>query len=64
MTTEARLSKHKKPRYQGKNEYGLDMRVFEKKMTELVVDLEHYTPAEIYRELTKLAEVAKKQINP
>lgn len=48
----------------GKNEFDLDVGYFERKMAAIVKDLEDYTPEELHRELLKLAEVARKQINP
>ncbi|GLX85064.1 hypothetical protein tloyanaT_13160 [Thalassotalea loyana] len=44
-----------------KNEYGLDDHYFAKKLGLVLRDVKHYTPDEMFRELTALAEVAKRQ---
>ncbi len=41
------------------NNYGLDSRYFKEKLSLIVRDAGNYTPAEMYRELTRLAEVAR-----
>jgi len=41
------------------NEYGLDANYFKNKLSLIARDADNYTPDEMYRELTRLAEVAR-----
>ena len=41
------------------NKYGLDVDYFRKKLEGILRDIKRYAPDEMYRELTKLANVAK-----
>jgi len=43
------------------NEFGLDAAYFKGKLSQLVRDVGHYTPAEMKRALKRLARVAKSQ---
>ena len=40
------------------NRFGVDVSYFEHKMKLIIRDLNNYTPHELYRELTRLADVA------
>lgn len=48
------------------NEYGLDVNYFKEKLKLILRDVGNYTPDEMYRELTRLADVASpdKTYNP
>ena len=43
------------------NEYGLDVRYFKQKLSQIVRDADRYTPSEMERALTTYADVAKGQ---
>jgi len=45
-----------------KNEHGLDIDYFKKKLKGIVLDVDCYSPGEMYRELKKLSEVAGDQM--
>lgn len=42
------------------NEYGLDSNYFKKKLRLVVRDVDNYTPDEMFNELSRLAEVARR----
>jgi len=44
-----------------KNEYGLDVSYFEGKLNLVVRDISRYTPAELFRELSRLSLTAADQ---
>jgi len=48
----------------GKNSFGLDAAYFHGKLSLIVRDISHYTPDEMYRTLTRLADVVKPAQEP
>ncbi len=44
------------------NEYGLDLRYFRENLSRILRDVDCYTPEEMYNALTRLADVAKYQM--
>ena len=43
------------------NRFGVDVSYFEHKMEIIIRDLDNYTPSQLYRELSRLANVAAPQ---